>query len=215
MAERNAAYKAGDAITEESFRIIRHRLGPTDIPPDSLELIVRVAHTTGDVDFAKTFLFSSGSISAGLEAIRSGKPVVCDVGMVKTGIRAAPLEAFGSRCLCLLDEEDTIALAGREGITRSAAAFRRAGGAGLLDGAVIAVGNAPTALFELMALAAAGAAKPALVIGVPVGFVGALESKIALSKTALFHFTNLSERGGSPIAAALVNGLAFLASEPR
>jgi len=205
------ATKAGDAITTESFRIIRGRLGSFTAPPEQMELIIRVAHTTGDVEFAKTILFSLGSIQAGIAALRSGKPVIVDVGMVKAGVRGRELDPFGSGCLCLLDEEETIALAAREGITRSAAAFRRAGEAGLLDGSLVAVGNAPTALFELMSLVEAGKASPALVIGIPVGFVGALESKEALAKSALRHITNLSERGGSPIAAALVNGLGFLA----
>lgn len=215
MKELNAASKAGDAITEESFRIIRSRLGSFAAPEDRMELIVRIAHTTGDVEFAKTFLFSPGSVAAGIAALRTGCGVVADVGMVRTGIRAALVRSLGGEVRCLLDDEETVALAGAEGITRSAAAFRRAGEAGLLDGAVVAVGNAPTALFELMALARAGKAAPALVVGVPVGFVGALESKEALSRTGLAHITNLSERGGSPIAAAIVNGLAALAAADR
>lgn len=209
MTERHPAFRAGDAITVESFRIIRERLGTFSAPEEELELIVRVAHTTGDVEFGKTIRFSDGAIREGIAALRKGMPVIADVGMVKTGIRSAPLKALGGECLCLLDDDETAELAAREGITRSAAAFRRAGR--LLDGAVVAVGNAPTALFELMRLVREGVAVPALVVGVPVGFVGALESKVELSRTGLRHITNLGERGGSPIAAALVNGLAALA----
>lgn len=213
MTERHAAFRAGDAITAESFRIIRERLGSFSAPDAQMELVVRVAHTTGDVEFGKTIVFSPGSIAAGVAALRAGKPIIVDVSMVRAGIRAAALAELGSECRCLLDDPETTDLAAEAGITRSAAAFRRAGS--LLDGAVVAVGNAPTALFELMELARRGVARPALVVGVPVGFVGALESKIELSKSDLTHFTNLSERGGSPIAAALVNGLAALALSER
>lgn len=211
MVEAQAARAAGDEITRESFRIIRSRLGSFRAPEGELELIIRVAHTTGDVDFGKTILFSTEAVESGIRALRNGKPVVCDVGMVAAGLRRSQLAALGSQCACLLDEAETTELAAAEGLTRSAAAFRRAGRRGLLDGAVVAVGNAPTALFELLALAEAGIARPALVVGVPVGFVGALESKEALRRSSLTHITNLGERGGSPIAAALVNGLLALA----
>ena len=211
MSETSSAFAAGDEITRKSFAIIRARLGAFDAPADIMELVVRVAHTTGDVAFATTFVFSPLAVEAGIEALAAGRPVVTDVGMVRTGIRARELAKIGSACHCLLDEEATLALAAGEGLTRSAAAIRRAAAQGTLDGAIVAIGNAPTALFELMDLFAAGAAKPALVIGVPVGFVGALESKTALAGTAIRHITNLSERGGSPIAAALVNGLVALA----
>ncbi len=207
------AFAAGDDITRRSFEIIRGRLGSFSAPPDILSIIVRVAHTTGDVAFATTFLFSAGSAEAGIAALKEGRPVITDVGMVRTGVRARTLGALGSRCLCLLDDPETTAMAAELGMTRSAAGMRRAADAGLLDGAVAAIGNAPTALFELMDLARAGKAMPALVVGVPVGFVGALESKEALAASGLTHVTNLSERGGSPIAAAIVNGLADLALE--
>jgi precorrin-8X/cobalt-precorrin-8 methylmutase len=210
-----AEFAAGDEITRRSFAIIRKRLealpAGAALPPEVEPLVVRVAHTTGDVEFATTMLFSEGAVEAGTRALRAGKVILADVGMVRQGIRTRLLTGSGSRCLCLLDDPETAALAAREKITRSAAAVRRA--AGLLDGAVVAIGNAPTALFELLALARAGKAAPALVIGVPVGFVGALESKIELSRSNLVHITNLSERGGSPIAAALVNGLIARAFE--
>lgn len=207
-------FSAGDDITRKSFSIIRGRLAALDgwrsASREVEAVVVRIAHTTGDVQFATTFEFSAGAVGAGVAAIRAGMPIVVDVGMVRQGIRARHLPEPASPILCGLDDPETAALAAREGMTRSAAAMRLA--ADRLNGAVIAIGNAPTALFEVMALARAGIIRPALVIGVPVGFVGAFESKAELHDSGLTHITNLSERGGSPIAAAIVNGLIALAS---
>ncbi len=201
---------AGEAIARRSREIVLSRLGDFRPPEGELEIAIRVAHTTGDVEFGKTILFSPGAVDAGLAALRAGRPVVVDVGMVMAGIRVKRLSRLGSQAHCLLDEEETIELARSAGLTRSAAAIRRA--APLLEGAVVAIGNAPTALFELLALMRAGL-KPALVVGLPVGFVGALESKEALwaFPGPVPRITNLSERGGSPVAAAVVNGLVALA----
>lgn len=139
--------------------------------------------------------------------------MVADVGMVMAGLRVKRLERLGARALCLLDEAETIELAQRERITRSAAAMRRA--LPYLDGAVVAIGNAPTALFELLTIIRSGEARPALVVGTPVGFVGALESKEELwaLEGGIPRITNLSERGGSSIAAAVVNSLIAIAEE--
>jgi precorrin-8X/cobalt-precorrin-8 methylmutase len=205
--------EAGEAITRQSTRIIRDRLGDFSLPDDELSVVIRVAHTTGDVEFGKSLLFSGGAVAAGARAIRSGGIVVADVGMVMAGLRIKRLERLGARALCLLDEAETIELAQRERITRSAAAMRRA--LPYLDGAVVAIGNAPTALFELLTIIRSGEARPALVVGTPVGFVGALESKEELwaLEGGIPRITNLSERGGSSIAAAVVNSLIAIAEE--
>lgn len=207
-------YAAGDDITRRSYAIIRSRLAQMPegggLARDFEPLAVRIAHTTGDVAFCTTFDYSVGAVQAGVEAIRAGRPIIADVGMVKQGVRVRHLPEPRSPVLCLLDEPETAALAADERITRSAAAIRRC--APYLDGAVVAIGNAPTALFELLAMAGRGLVQPALIIGVPVGFVGALESKLELYGSGLPFITNRSERGGSPIAAAIVNGLIALAS---
>ncbi len=210
MNDRSPAFRAGDEITRKSFAIIRGRLGEFPVPEKILEIMVRVAHTTGDLEFSKTILFSLGSVEAGMAALRTGRPIVTDVGMVKAGIRAAPIAGLGSRVVCLLDDPASVELAAAEGITRSAAAMRLC--TPLLEGAVVAIGNAPTALFELLDLIGKGLARPAIVIGIPVGFVGAAESKEELWRTGYTCITNHGERGGSPIAAAIVNGLAHLAT---
>jgi precorrin-8X/cobalt-precorrin-8 methylmutase len=210
MPDRTSANPAGDEITRRSFAIIRERMGPLAIPDDEREIVVRVAHATGDIAFARTVVFSPGAVRAGVEALRAGCRVVVDVGMVRAGIRTRLLDVFGSRCLCLLDDPATAELAAREAITKSAAGMQLA--AGSLNGAIAVVGNAPTALFALAAMIRDSTVRPALVVGVPVGFVGALESKTELSRMDVPHITNLSERGGSPIAAAIVNGLIVLAA---
>ncbi len=203
--------RAGEAITLRSKEIILSRLGDFSGSPDELEVVLRVAHTVGDIEFGKSILFSKGAIDAGVAALRAGGRVVADVGMVMAGLRAKRLERLGGRAICLLDDPRTIEMAQRDDTTRSAAAMRRA--LPLLGGSIVAIGNAPTALFELLALLRDGSARPALVVGTPVGFVGALESKEELWALAdeVPRITNLSERGGSPVAAAIVNALIALA----
>lgn len=202
---------AGEAITRESIRIILSRLGDFEAPEEELRVAVRVAHTTGDVAFGTSILFSPEATAAGVAALRRGAKVIVDVGMVAAGLRAKRLERLGGGIVCLLDEAETLEAARLGKTTRSAAAMRRA--MPMLDGAIVAIGNAPTALFELLAMLREGKAKPALVVGVPVGFVGALESKQELWALApgIPRITNLSERGGSPVAAAIVNALIALA----
>ncbi len=201
--------KKGDLITDESFSIIRRRLGDFRASPEEMEIIIRIAHTTGDVDFAATFQMSREGLLRGAEALARGRNVVTDVEIVRAGIRRSLVEEMGGRVECLLNLPEVEAEALRLGDTRSAVAMRRA--APLLEGGVAAIGNAPTALFALLEMIRDGAARPALVVGVPVGFVGAAESKKALWEAGIPCVTNQGERGGSTIAAAVVNGLLVLA----
>ncbi|WP_020611212.1 precorrin-8X methylmutase [Sediminispirochaeta bajacaliforniensis] len=203
----------GKVITEESFRIIRSRLGDFSAGDDVTEIVIRIAHTTGDVEFGKSCYVPKLSVKRGIEAISSGCPIVTDVEMVRTGIRAALAEKLGCRVHCFLNDTEVIDGARQSGETRSALGMRQAAECSLLNGAVVAIGNAPTALFALLSMIESGRVKPALVVGIPVGFVGALESKQALYDSGYPCITNLSERGGSPIAAAIVNGLLFLAEQ--
>ena len=199
----------GCEITEKSFDIIRSRLGEMDRTPEEYEICIRVAHTTGDVDFARTVLFSPGAVEKGIEALCSGKNVVTDVEMVRTGIRKTILSDLGGEAFCYLGDPEVVEMSKTAESTRSALGMRKA--AETAKGGIISIGNAPTALFELMEMIEEGAAAPALVIGVPVGFVGAAESKEKLAGTRITHITIPGERGGSTIAAAIVNGLIDLA----
>ena len=199
----------GREIQRRSFEIVLERLGSFEVDEDTREIVIRIAHTTGDVEFAKTFLFSPGGVAAGVAAIRAGGNVVTDVRMVHAGIRAANLESWGGTVRCFLNGPEAAERARSLMTTRSALGMRD--GAEAIDGGIVAIGNAPTALFELLEMIEEGVTRPALVVGVPVGFVGALESKVALSEADIPFITVLSERGGSPIAAGIVNGLLALA----
>lgn len=200
----------GHEITKKSFEIIDEGLKDCMVSPEERTIIVRIAHTTGDIDFAKTFLFTEDAVAKGVETLRKGRNVITDVEMVRTGIRTPLLRELGGDTLCFLNDEAVLEKSKTADSTRSALGMRRAADA--MKGGIVAIGNAPTALFELMEMVREGAAEPALVVGVPVGFVGAYESKEELSKTEMTYITNLHTRGGSTIAAAIVNGIIDLAS---
>jgi precorrin-8X/cobalt-precorrin-8 methylmutase len=192
-------------IEAESYRIIAERVDLSGWPPPERAVVARVIHAAADVGYAGTLRLTPGAVAAGVAALRAGAPVVVDVEMVAAATRR-------SDPVCLLaDGRIEQAAAGEPGLTISAAAMRVAARR-WPTGAVVVVGNAPTALFEVLALAAAGTFAPALVIGLPVGFVGAAESKEALRAAALPSISNVGERGGSAVAAAALNALARLAA---
>lgn len=199
----------GQSITNTSFQIIRDRLGDFKADEWVTEIVIRVAHTTGDVEFAKTHIIPERAVREGVAAIKSGCSIITDVGMVNTGIRRSLSDKLGCVVRCFLNDPEVIEKSKQTGETKSELGMIQA--LPFLDGAVVAIGNAPTALFKLLELIREEKANPALIVGVPVGFVGALESKQALFDSGYTGITNLSERGGSPIAAAIVNGLLHLA----
>lgn len=184
-------------IEVDSYRILAERVDLSGWPPGQRDVVARIVHATADVALAASMRIGGDAVAAAVDALRRGAPVVVDARMVAAG---APRVA----ATCLLGEVP----AAPPGSTRSAAAFRLAA-ARHPDGAVWVVGNAPTALFELLRLHEQGAVGPAAVIGLPVGFVGAAESKAALwsSSLAAVSITNVGERGGSPTAAAALNAL--------
>jgi precorrin-8X/cobalt-precorrin-8 methylmutase len=188
-------------IEAESYRIIRGVVDTGDLPPRSRDVVERIVHTTADPSWRGDLVLDESALSAGAAALSGGAPLVVDVTMVAAGVTAYP-------SMCLVKDPLAAELAAAAGLTRSAAAVRLAAQRAA-HGAVWAIGNAPTALYELLALAAAGVVRPALVIGLPVGYVGAAESKAALRDTALPHLSNVSARGGSAVAAAAVNALLY------
>ncbi len=187
-------------IEAQSYRIIRDTVDTRDLPRHSRDVVERVVHTTADPSWRGDLVPDERSLAAGAAALAAGAPLVVDVTMVAAGVTAYP-------SICLVKEPEAAELAAATGLTRSAAAVRLAAGR-VGDGAVWAIGNAPTALYELLALAAAGL-RPALVIGLPVGYVGAAESKAALRHADLPQLSNVSARGGSAVAAAAVNALLY------
>ena len=200
-----------DLIEGESFRIILEELGPAAPPWPRLPIVQRVIHATADVEFAERLAFSPTAIDDAVAALRAGRPVITDVTMVACGVSRGHAAGLGSQVRCAVHEPETLALARELGITRSAAAVRRL--APELPGAVVAIGNAPTALREVVRLASEGV-RPAVVVGVPVGFVDAAESKAALAGTDLAWITCAGRKGGSTVAAAIVNALLRLATDP-
>jgi precorrin-8X/cobalt-precorrin-8 methylmutase len=197
----------GDEIYRRSFAIIRAEADLRHIPADLEKLAVRVAHASGLVEAIDDLVFSRGAGAAGRKALLDGAPILCDSRMVAEGITRTRLPTDNT-VLCTLRDPAVPDLAKHLGTTRSAAALEL--WRPLLGGSVVAIGNAPTALFRLLELLDAGASKPALVIGFPVGFVGAAESKAALAENnhGVPFVILKGRRGGSAMTAAAVNALA-------
>ncbi|PVX84273.1 precorrin-8X methylmutase [Paraburkholderia unamae] len=197
----------GQAIYRESFATIRAEADLSHIPADLEKLAVRVIHACGMVDVAADLAFSAGAGAAGRQALAQGAPILCDAKMVAFGVTRARLPA-NNAVICTLDDPAVPELAREIGNTRSAAALEL--WRPHLAGSVVAIGNAPTALFYLLDMIAAGAPRPALILGFPVGFVGAAESKaqLAAERHGVPFVVVHGRRGGSAMAAAAVNALA-------
>jgi precorrin-8X/cobalt-precorrin-8 methylmutase len=195
----------GEEIYRRSFAIIRAETDLARFDEREERVAVRIVHACGMPDIARDLVFAAGAVEAGITALQAGAPIFCDAEMVARGITRARLPA-GNDVICTLSDPATPALAQRLGTTRSAAAVDLWGAR--LSGAVVAIGNAPTTLFRLLEVLAAGAPQPACIIGMPVGFVGAAESKEALIAAGLPALVVRGRRGGSAMAAAAVNALA-------
>jgi precorrin-8X/cobalt-precorrin-8 methylmutase len=198
-------------IESESFRIIDREAGPHGFGPEEWRVVRRMIHTSADFDYLQTVRFHRNAIAAGMAAIRSGRAVITDTHMARSGIRKPDLKRFGIAVKCFMDEPETHAAAVAKGGTRAAAAVDAAA-AEMKDG-IYVVGNAPTALLRLIERVRAGQARPALIIGLPVGFVNAAESKAVLAELDHPYITNTGRKGGSNVAAAVVNALLLLAGE--
>lgn len=193
---------AGGEIESRSMSYIDERLAGALAEDTYLSIVRRVIHATADFSFAQSLRVHPQAIERGTHAIQSGMPIVVDVRMVQAGITRAAGDV-----LCAIDDADVVETAKNGKKTRAAAAMEKL--AGRMDGAIVAIGNAPTALWKVLELACgAGLVKPALVVGLPVGFVGARESKLALLHSELVYITNVGNRGGSSTAAAVINALA-------
>ena len=195
-------------IEAESFRIIESEIGATGFSPDEFAVVRRAIHATGDFSFAETMRFHPEAIKAALLAIREGKNILVDVNMAANGISTALLTPFGGRVICRIKELETVALAKKNRSTRSDAAMARATKDNI---GIVAIGNAPTALLKVMEMIDQGIFSPDLVIGVPVGFVNAAESKELLAAKPYPFITSLGRKGGTPVAVAAVNALLRLA----
>lgn len=194
-------------IYRRSFAIIQAEADLARFGVDTRSIVVRMIHACGMVDLADDIIVSDGFARSARAALEAGAPVLCDAEMVRHGIITRLMPA-GNEVRCLLNEPQVREIAARDATTRSAAQVDL--WAGLMAGAVIAIGNAPTALFRLLELIDAGAPRPAAIIGIPVGFVGAAESKEALASDprGVEFLTVRGRRGGSALASAAVNAVA-------
>lgn len=205
-ATRQDHVRDGAEIYRRSFAIIRREADLSHFDADEAQVAVRIIHASGMVEIASDLVFQPGAVVAARRALAAGAPIFCDAQMVAHGVTRARLPA-GNPVICTLGDPRTAVIAQEIGNTRSAAALDLWGSA--LAGAVVAIGNAPTALFRLLDLMDRGAPKPAAILGFPVGFVGAAESKQALLDDGRVpSIVMRGRRGGSAFAAAAINALA-------
>ena len=204
-----------EEIEAESFRIIDSEAGAHSWSAAEWPVVRRAIHTSADFDYLKTLVIPAGTVAAAIDSLRSGAGVVTDTNMALAGISKPNLAKYGSRVSCHVADGDVAARAKESGVTRSIIAMKKAT-ADRANG-IFVIGNAPTALFELLRQVQEEALRPALIVGLPVGFVGAAESKEALLTVATEYgipfITNRGRKGGSNVAAAVINALLILAAD--
>ena len=200
-------------IENMSFDMIRAEAGNHGFSPERWAVVSRMIHTSADFDYLKTVRFHDDAIEAGIKAIRSGKNIITDTRMAQAGIRKSDLGKFGCRLICLIDSPEVMEISGRDKTTRAFAAVDAA--IEQMEGGIYVVGNAPTALLRLLDLIGKQKAAPSLIIGLPVGFVNAAESKDALINegSGVPYITSVGRKGGSNVAAAVVNALILMSIE--
>ncbi|MFE4201202.1 precorrin-8X methylmutase [Aneurinibacillus aneurinilyticus] len=196
-------------IEGKSFEIITEEIGEHPFTEDQYPVVQRVIHASADFELGRSMLFHPNAIKAGIQAIREGRKLVADVQMVQVGISKPRLEKFGGSVHVYISDPDVMEEAKRLNTTRAIVATRKA--IREADGGIFAIGNAPTALLELIRLVKEGIAKPGLIIGMPVGFVSAAESKEELAKLDIPFITNVGRKGGSTVVVAAVNALSIMA----
>ena len=194
-------------IEKRSFEIITELLGDRTLEPENEPVIKRVIHTTADFDYVDNLCFSSHAVRQGIEALRSGCDIVTDTQMARSGINKSILGQLGGEARCFMSDPDVAAEAKERGVTRAIVSMERA--AALEKPCIFAIGNAPTALFALYDLIRAGKVCPALVIGVPVGFVNVVESKEQIMTASVPYIVARGRKGGSNVAAAICNAMLY------
>ncbi|YCA43089.1 precorrin-8X methylmutase [Bacillus sp. JZ8] len=198
-------------IEGRSFEMITEELGEHHFTEEQYPIVQRIIHASADFELGRSVLFHPDAVRAGVTAIRSGKQVVADVQMVQVGTNKPRLQKFGSDVHVYISDEDVMEEAKRLDTTRAIISMRKA--IQHAEGGIFAIGNAPTALLELIRLIKEGEAKPGLVIGMPVGFVSAAESKEELAKLDIPFITNIGRKGGSTVTVAALNAISILADQ--
>ncbi|MHB1167376.1 MAG: precorrin-8X methylmutase [Carboxydocellales bacterium] len=196
------------AIEQKSMEIISELIGNLGVTPEEEKVIKRVVHTTGDPEYAKLVVIHPEAIGTGLAALKKGCKIFTDVNMVKIGINSKRVTALGGEVHCYINHPEVIAEAEQTGQTRAMTAIARV--AQELDGNILAIGNAPTALFAVLSAVQELGIRPALIVGIPVGFVGAAESKEALVESGIPYITVRGTKGGSTITVSVINALLYM-----
>jgi precorrin-8X/cobalt-precorrin-8 methylmutase len=194
-----------EKIEARSFEIIEQEMGGHTFTPEEWKIVRRIIHATADFDLGRSVLFHPEAIRSGIQAIRRSCGIVADVQMVQAGISKTSCSRFGNRVYCFIGDRDVARRAKAAGLTRAIVSMRKA--RKKLHGGIVVIGNAPTALLEVIRLVQEGSIIPALIIGVPVGFVSAAEAKEELAKLQMPYITNRGRKGGTPVAVAAVNAL--------
>lgn len=201
-------------IENRSMELIAPHLAELHLDERETKLYSRLIHASGDVGYAPITRVHPQAIDAAIAALKRGVDIYTDVEMVRTGINKKKLASFGGTVHCLVADPDVAARAKAEGVTRSMVAMRTFGKD--MDGSIVAIGNAPTALFEVLRLVREEGIRPACIVGIPVGFVGAAESKAELAANDIVPYITVEgSKGGSPIAAAAVNALMYMIDNTR
>jgi precorrin-8X/cobalt-precorrin-8 methylmutase len=203
----------GRGIEDKSFAIIDDEAGVHGYAPPEWQVVRRIIHATADFEFKSLVRLHPEAIRAGVDALSRGATVLVDVRMIEAGLNADRLRAYGCAVVNYISDDDVIALAKNNNSTRAIEAMKKAHRLGKLDGSIVAIGNAPTALLEVVRLVREENARPALVIGVPVGFVSAAESKVAALSLPVPFIVTEGRKGGSPIAVAILHALLLLSAE--
>jgi precorrin-8X/cobalt-precorrin-8 methylmutase len=204
----------GRTIEQDSFDIIDREVGAHAFGPGEWQVARRVIHATADFEFKTLMAFHPQAIASGIAALRGGCRVIVDVKMIAAGLNEARLAAYGCSVVSRISDADVIETATANGSTRAIEAMRKSHALGELDGAIVAIGNAPTALIECARLVRDAGARPALIVGVPVGFVSAAESKQIVEQVDVPWIVARGRKGGSPIAVAILHALLMLSAGP-
>lgn len=201
-------------IENRSMEIIAPHLQGLNLSEDQVKVYSRIIHAAGDVEYAPIIRLHPELIDSARKALKKGCNIYTDVEMVRTGINKRKLAAFGGQVFCKVADPEIAKVAKEQGITRSMAAMRSFGQE--MNGAIIAIGNAPTALFEVLRMVEEENLRPAAIVGIPVGFVGAADSKAELAANTLVPYATVEgTKGGSPIAAAVVNAIMYIIDNNR
>lgn len=204
--------EAALGIEENSMKIIESEIGIHGYTKAQWNIVRRVIHATADFDFAKPdkngIIFSTNAIENAFGAFKQRRHIVVDVDMVLSGINKKSVAKIGTNLICNISNKDVVEISKNQNKTRSTVAMRYSSKE--IDGGIVVIGNAPTALYEVIKMVNEDAARPSLVIGIPVGFVSASESKLELSKANVEFITNIGRKGGSPAASSIINALMLM-----